>query len=431
MRLSPCPIEVVLEILQISPFEGSLAGGTVVTLSGSGFPYGTASAVANGMEAVVAIGVNVSTTFPSGIVLCDVLPLQSTRTAVVCRTREHAAASASPADPSARNLLYVPTQPRTVELTLCPGSLSDDQKTRCWSMGSTPRALCRGSDPRACTYSYTVAQTPVVFAAVDNDQPRLEGDQLTLSGVQLGNITFVSVDGKPCTDVSVNATATAVTCTLPGLPSGIHRVRAWQADGQYAIMDPNNGNRGISVFYAAIIGGIVSESGVPDTISPYFGSLAGGKRVILRDFQGPGFTADRPDLISVQIGSQAASVLSVTDREVTIETPSIMGRVKLLYYTQRYGSPSTWLLPEPESADDIPQAVTTSPGFSMSWGNGGPVIAGQGQLQSDYFGARFVGYILANQTGNFTFELYSDDNSRLWIDGRKIIDVRGLFEHFL
>lgn len=416
---------MTLDITSVSPAKGSIAGGTFVTVSGAGFPYALETDPYpgwEGFEAVVVLKVNTSTTFPSGAVLCDVVPSLSNETAVVCRSREHCSTNAGPTDPSGRNCIYHATKPNDVEVTICPKGLSDMNKLRCWSMGSTPRAICRNAQD-GCKFSYAVPVTPVVSHVTDNEFARVGGMPLTLVGVQLQDITYVTVGGQTCSNVVVNENGTIVTCVMPDLASGVYRVRAWEFDGEHAIMNPNNNNNGISVTYAAVVAGVVSEADVPDTISPYYTSLAGGKRVVLRDWFGAGFTANRTDLITVTLGSSPCKVLAVSEREVTCETESVMGRVKVMYYLQKYGEYAEWFLPEAGSRLDVPQATTVAEGFTMTWGDQGPFVPGKGSLVPDYFGARFVAYVLANTTGNYTFELYSDDRAKLWIDGRMVLQV--------
>ena len=78
-------VAIVLEVTGVSPATGSMAGGTLLTISGRGFS-------SNKDENVVLIPVPVSTTFPSGVILCDVTEV--TETALVCRTRVHCAGNA-------------------------------------------------------------------------------------------------------------------------------------------------------------------------------------------------------------------------------------------------------------------------------------------------------------------------------------------------
>jgi len=44
---------------------------------------------------------------------------------------------------------------------------------------------------------------------------------------------------------------------------------------------------------------------------------------------------------------------------------------------------------------------------------------------SDYFSMKFTGYLSIPTSGMYVFALFSDDGSKLWIDGRLIVDHDG------
>jgi hypothetical protein len=105
-----------LAIESVEPGQGSIGGGTLLTLSGSGF---SSAPGAN----VVLLRVPPSSTHPSGVVLCDVEGVVgveggSGASRLTCRTRPHLAADASADDPDARAVEPVATGPGCAALWL-------------------------------------------------------------------------------------------------------------------------------------------------------------------------------------------------------------------------------------------------------------------------------------------------------------------------
>jgi hypothetical protein len=91
-----------LAISSVQPALGSVGGGTLVTISGTGF-----SSVAG--SNVVLLHVPVSSTFINGMVLCDVEA--ATNAEIKCRTRAHLATDASADDPDAKQVKALSTPP--------------------------------------------------------------------------------------------------------------------------------------------------------------------------------------------------------------------------------------------------------------------------------------------------------------------------------
>jgi hypothetical protein len=91
-----------LSISSVQPALGSIGGGTLLTISGAGFSSPPDSNV-------VLLHVPVSSTFPNGVVLCDVQGGSASHLA--CRTRAHLATDASAEDPDARAVQPLATGP--------------------------------------------------------------------------------------------------------------------------------------------------------------------------------------------------------------------------------------------------------------------------------------------------------------------------------
>ena len=91
---SSSDLQVSMTVTGVTPASGSLAGGSVLTIAGSGFSA----------NSEVLLSVPVSTTHASGLIACDVLT--TTTSEITCRTRGYCSANASPADPSASRCSY-------------------------------------------------------------------------------------------------------------------------------------------------------------------------------------------------------------------------------------------------------------------------------------------------------------------------------------
>jgi len=126
-------VNLRLEVWHVDPPAGSIGGGTRVTIYGWGFAP---------KQAVALVPVPVSTTFPSGVALCDVDRDNSTFYELVCITRPHCATDASAMDPNAvlcepRDTTEIGAAGRVVEVAHCPvgqdaADISDLSKYHCW-----------------------------------------------------------------------------------------------------------------------------------------------------------------------------------------------------------------------------------------------------------------------------------------------------------
>ncbi|MCX8128930.1 MAG: PA14 domain-containing protein [Clostridia bacterium] len=55
---------------------------------------------------------------------------------------------------------------------------------------------------------------------------------------------------------------------------------------------------------------------------------------------------------------------------------------------------------------------------NFNWGTGSPDTS----VKSEFFSARWTGYVLAKYTGTYKFHAFADNGVRLWVNGQKIID---------
>ncbi len=66
-------------------------------------------------------------------------------------------------------------------------------------------------------------------------------------------------------------------------------------------------------------------------------------------------------------------------------------------------------------------AVTRiDPNVDFDWGNDSPI---PGRVQEDYFSVRWIGFLRAPVTGTYTFTTNADDNVRLTVAGKEIVDA--------
>ena len=119
-------IDVRLAIENVTPQEGSLKGGTLVTISGFAF---------SSSSAVVFIEVPVSTTHPDGLVNCDVY--MRSETELRCMTRSYCSADASPEDPMARKCTYK----ETVEPSLVTDPTAQVSSVTIWDSSTPPHQI--------------------------------------------------------------------------------------------------------------------------------------------------------------------------------------------------------------------------------------------------------------------------------------------------
>lgn len=110
--LSRQAIVFTMTIAGVAPQAGSVGGGVVLVINGTGFAPGDRM-----RENAVFVTVPVSTTFLNGIVPCDVINASTTE--IRCRTRAHIAADADATDPFALNVQPRATTANSVVVSHC------------------------------------------------------------------------------------------------------------------------------------------------------------------------------------------------------------------------------------------------------------------------------------------------------------------------
>ena len=160
LLLSSSTVQLDMAVTSVSPASGSVGGGTLLSISGSGFP--TSANASTGVVISVSLRVPRSTAFPDGILPCDVV--SAAPTLVTCLTRPHiAAAAAAPGNIFPGPALPQATPSAALQLVACApvppsaGGGNASSSTLCGSLGSsaTARAVearCAAADPALCSY---------------------------------------------------------------------------------------------------------------------------------------------------------------------------------------------------------------------------------------------------------------------------------------
>ncbi|GAQ89759.1 hypothetical protein KFL_005590010 [Klebsormidium nitens] len=399
--ISGSTVEVALEITSVIPSAGTLAGGSVLTITGFGFPVTNVSTSVT----VVTIQVPFSTTFPNGVILCDVAT--SDLTQVTCVTRAHCAADANADDPTGTDCNFRESLRGSVTVSVCPEGADADT---CWADVRTPQSICKQGGN--CTFSYSAAESPVITRVF----PRTGtiSGSITVTGTGITNDTTVAVGGLVCNTTTVsyvdsNGYPSAspdpqglvfITCRVPGLPVGKYPVSAKVPGIGFAV--------GMFTYtYAAN----VSAAG------PLSGSLEGGQVLTL---QGIGFNDTNPEENRVFLGPLSCAVTTVTASEIQCVAPQMLGLVAQYFY---YGVPMGQGVPSLVSR--TPDVVRTE--SVISYAGGYAAWPGLDLRFAMRFAARFAGFIAVPTTGNYTFFLTSDDGSLLYLN--EVLVVNNDFNH--
>uniref|UniRef100_A0A3B4U1D6 PKHD1 like 1, tandem duplicate 2 n=1 Tax=Seriola dumerili TaxID=41447 RepID=A0A3B4U1D6_SERDU len=250
-----------LIVSSFSPASGSVAGGTLLTVSGFGFS----------LNATVTVGSEE----------CTVVHASDSQ--LKCRTPAGAAGSHA--------------------VTVMVGNMSQSANS---------------------SFTYDNNLTPQISAMSPSTTTVTGRRVLTVQGSNLGgrdNDSVVLVGGEEC--VIVEWTETNITCLLPVLPPGLHKVDVQVGNNGYS--QTSNGVNGtieyILEFYS---------------ISPLFGSLMGGTRLTV---SGSGFSNNTSDN-RVSVGEAACEVKVASENEL-----------------QSYGQGYAW----------SPASLTVSVGDTVTW----------------------------------------------------------------
>lgn len=228
--VSHVDIDVGLDITTVTPKNGSMAGGTNVTIKGDGF-----SGIPE--RNAVFLQVPVSTTFPNGIIQCRVKSATTTR--ITCTAPAHCSANAGPDDPLAEDCSLRPTSPEDIIVKVCPekrrsdigqivDGLDDLGKQRCLADPTIPAAT-------APSFAYVEEMTPIV-EDVRAEYFEPGAANLSIFVRNMPKEVAVEVSGTRCSNL--NMKHNVAICILDGSPEpGQKSVHLW---------DPHVGNIAVS-----------------------------------------------------------------------------------------------------------------------------------------------------------------------------------------
>ncbi|GBG70300.1 hypothetical protein CBR_g6428 [Chara braunii] len=181
-------IRVFYGIFSISPQQGSMAGGTLVTIKGEGFVPSADPDWAN----VVFMEVPKSSMNPNGVVACNVENASSSE--ILCRTEGHCWTDESPTLFTTPSCDFSATSPSRVYLTTCKKNLSHWENLRCWgSDWRTVFAPCIDADTKQeveggspCLYEFSAEdimrmRVAILVAMADSDLCSLVSSRARLS----------------------------------------------------------------------------------------------------------------------------------------------------------------------------------------------------------------------------------------------------------
>ncbi|KAG2432951.1 hypothetical protein HXX76_008679 [Chlamydomonas incerta] len=408
--LSQQAIAFTMTIGGVQPQAGSVGGGVVLVINGTGFAPG-----ARMRENAVFVTVPVSTTFLNGIVPCDVI--NATTTEIRCRTRAHIAADADATDPFALNVQPRATSANSVVVVACGQSFNssatvDALRFYCWAQPTSARAMCNGA-LGACAFAYTWAETPSLTGVVTPNMGGLAfpGDNITVTGIQLVDVVQLDLRspngtvGGSCAGANLTRGATVVSCFIPSdTPAGVYQV-VLLTSREGRSVDPRKVGR------IVVSARVVSATGT-------VGSLGGGGSLSV-SLAGATFNTSFPDRNVIMVDTLPCTITSFNSTTANCTLPPIIGNVKAEF----------WNLPADSWSIDVknytkPDFVTyyqaisnvwwSTPSWAM-WPSG--LSPDLDTIAPDYFAGRFTFYMRVNKTGRYSFSFNSiDDMARLYVD---------------
>ncbi|KAG2448780.1 hypothetical protein HYH02_006132 [Chlamydomonas schloesseri] len=412
--LAPQAVVFNMTISSVLPQVGSVGGGVVLVINGTGFAPG-----ARMRENAVFVTVPVSTTFLNGIVPCDVL--NATATEIRCRTRAHMAADADATDPLALDVQPRATTANNVVVVACgqafnSSAATDALRFYCWAQSTSARSVCSGG-LTACTFAYAWAETPSLTGVTTPSGGGLAfpGDTITVSGIQLADVVQLDLrspngtNGGSCVGADLTRGATSVSCAVPASTSaGVYQV-VLVTSREGRSVDPRKVGRVVVSARVVAVDGAV-------------GSLGGGGSLTV-SIDGATFNTSFPDRNRISVDTLPCTITSFNATSASCTLPPIITNVKAEF----------WNLPAESWSLDVknfnnPDFVTyyqsisnvwwSTPSWAMWPTDQSPDL---GTISPDYFGGRFTFYMRVNKTSRYAFAFVSvDDLARLYVDDEYI-----------
>ncbi|MEU9246766.1 IPT/TIG domain-containing protein [Streptomyces sp. NPDC048385] len=356
-------------VTSVSPSQGSSAGGTTVTINGSGLTGAVAvrfgSALATNVVVVSDTQITATTPAGTGTVNVTVTGPGGTSTQNVAFTYTPVPA------PSITSL--VPSSGTTAGGTTVVINGSNLSGATLVLFGASPGAITNvtptqvtvitpagsgtvnvtvttpGGVSNPLPYTYTFVPAPTISSLTPPDGPTVGGNTVVIAGTDLTGTTLVLFGFTPATITGVTATSVTVTAP-PGVPSTTN----------VTVTTPGGTSNALPYTY-------VSAPVVFD-VEPHFGPEAGGNTVVI--------TGSNLALTSaVDFGATPATSFTVnSDNQVTATAPSGTGTVVVTVTTPGgtstvgLGNPYYTYLGTPVITSLTPDTGSTSGGESVTIG---------------------------------------------------------------
>ncbi|WP_234545178.1 IPT/TIG domain-containing protein [Streptomyces shenzhenensis] len=356
-------------VTSVSPSQGSSAGGTTVTINGSGLTGAVAvrfgTALASNVVVVSDTQITATTPAGTGTVNVTVTGPGGTSTQNVPFTYAAAAAptitSMVPSSgPAAGGTTVVINGTNLSGATLVlfgasPGAITNvtpTQVTVITPAGSgtvNVTVTTPGGVSNALPYTYTSVPAPVITSLTPPDGPSAGGNSVVIAGTNLTGATLVLFGFTPAAITAV--TATSVTVTAPaGLPSTMN----------VTVTTPGGVSNPLPYTYVAVP--------VVFDVEPHFGPEAGGNTVTITGSNLALTTA-------VDFGAAPApSFVVISDNEVSAIAPPDFGTVVVTVTTPGGtstvgpGNPYYTYLGTPVITSLTPDTGSTSGGDAITIG---------------------------------------------------------------
>lgn len=341
----------------VSPRQGPLAGGTLITLTGAAFLPGSTTVTVDGQPC-------------TGITVASDTRLTCTTPAAATAGVKDVQVSTPGGDSNRQPFTYddIPTLTSVspdqgplasgTRITLTGAAFGTKGDTTVWVGGQECKKLEVLSDselrcttppgvagPAAVvvktaggasnTQYFTYDDVPTLVSVSPDQGPERGGTLITLTGAAfVAGSTTVDLDGQPCTGVTVADDAT-LSCTTPANPTGVRYI---------TVTTPGGASNPLAFTY--------DPAPTVNAVSPLQGPLAGGTLITLA---GANFI---PGSTSITVGGQPCTGLSVLSATAATCTtpPGAAGPAALVVTTP--GGAST---PATFTYDNVPAVTAITP----------------------------------------------------------------------
>ncbi|XP_042290990.1 PKHD1 like 1, tandem duplicate 1 [Thunnus maccoyii] len=397
----------------ISPSQGSNGLGTLLTVTGTGFSSENASIMVGKAKChveqitattqVCRLGSSSAGTYPVSVSFPSLGNSRFVGDSVLHFTYQLIVSSFSPVSGSVAGgtLLTVTgfgfseNTRVTVGSEECTVVHASDTELKCrtpaGTAGSQTVTVMVGnmSQTASSSFTYDTNLTPQISDLSPQTTTVIGHHVLTIQGSNLGaqdNDSAVFVGRKEC--VTVQWTATSITCLLPVLPPGLHKVDVQVGNNGY----PQTSGVNATIEYILEI----------HSISPMFGSLMGGTKLTV---SGSGFSNNTSDN-KVSVGGAECEVESASENELQCvvkseeKTHTVTNQGSHRTYGQGYAwSPASltvfvgdtvmwrWEAPAFQKVGYQVFSVSSPSGTTYE---GGPFTSGDTKTAKGFFGHRFT-----------------------------------------